>query len=74
MCDKQAPRQRTLGDVFATEDLGNFLLNELVALLADLDNLGAGNAELGYIGKDLLGNLGGRLVLGDGIRVVESVV
>jgi hypothetical protein len=35
----------TLGDLLALVDLGNLLLEELVTLLADLDNLLTLNAE-----------------------------
>ena len=65
---------RTLGDLLAAVDLGELLLNELVSLLADVDNVGTSNAELGHLGQHLLRDLGGRLVLGDGVGVVEGVV
>lgn len=55
-------------------DLGDLLLQELVALLADGDNLLAGDAELGYLGQDLLGDGAGRLVLVDGGRVAQRVI
>lgn len=65
---------RTLGDLLAPIDLGDLLLDELVTLLADLDDLRAGDNKLGDFGEDLLGDLGRRLVLGQSIRVVEGVV
>ena len=67
-------RMRTLVDLLAAVDLGDLLLDELVALLADVDNLLARDAKLGDGGQDLFGDLAGGLVLGQGIRVVEGVV
>ena len=64
----------TLVDLLSAVDLGNLFLNELVALLADGDNLLAGDTELGNLGEDLLGDLGGGLVLGEGVGVVERVI
>ena len=64
----------TLVDLLSAVDLGNLFLDELVALLADGDDLLAGNAELGNLGEDLLGDLGGGLVLGEGVGVVEGVI
>lgn len=66
--------ERTLVNLLASVDLGDLFLNELVTLLADLDNLGAGDDELGDLGQDLLGNLSGGLVLGQGIGVTQSVI
>lgn len=66
--------RETLGDLLATVDLGELLLDELVTLRADVDNLLAGNDELGDLSKDLLRDLSGGLVLGEGIGVVEGVV
>lgn len=44
---RQKKRVRTLGDLLvATVDLGNLLLDELVTLLADVDDLGTRSAEL----------------------------
>lgn len=63
-----------LGDLLAAVDLGKLLLDELVALLADVDDLLAGGNELGDLSKDLLRDLSGGLVLGEGIGVVEGVV
>lgn len=42
-----------------TVDLSNFFLNELVSLLADGDDLLAGNAELRNGSKNLLGDRSG---------------
>ena len=64
----------TLVDLLSAVDLGNLFLNEFVALLADGDDLLAGDTELGNLGEDLLGDLGGGLVLGEGVRVVEGVI
>lgn len=64
----------TLDNLLSTVDLGNLLLEQLVALLADIDNLCAGHAELRHSGQDLFGDLGRGLVLGESIRVVEGVV
>lgn len=55
-------------------DLGNPLVQELVALLADGHDLLASNTELGHLSQNLLGDLGGTLVLGEGIRVVQGVI
>lgn len=67
-------RTHTLSDLLATVDFGNLLLNKLVALLTDVDDLAARDAELGHLGKHLFRDLGGRLVLGEGVGVVEGVV
>lgn len=64
----------TLGNLLATVDLGDLFLDELVTGLADLDNLCAGDAELGDLGEDLFRDLTGSLVLGQSIGVVEGVV
>lgn len=63
-----------LGDLLAAVDLGKLLLDELVALGADVDDLLAGDDELGDLSKDLLRDLSSGLVLGEGIGVVEGVV
>lgn len=68
----EAPR--TLGDLLAAVDLGNLILKQLVALLADFNDLGARDAELGNLGKHLLRDLCSGLVLGESVRVVEGVV
>lgn len=70
----RAQIQHTLGDLLATVNLSKFLLDELVSLFAKIDDLGTGDAELGHVGQDLLGDLGGRLVLGEGVGVVEGIV
>lgn len=64
----------TLRDFLSAEDLGNLLLKQLVTLLTNGDNLLASNTELGNLGKDLLRDLGGSLVLGESVGVVEGVV
>lgn len=64
----------TLENLLSTVDLGNLLLQQLVALLADIDNLCARHAELRHSGQDLFGDLGSGLILGESIRVVEGVV
>lgn len=66
--------KRTLGDLLASEDLGDLLLDELVALLADVDDLAASDAELRHLGQDLLRDLACRLVLGEGVGVVDGIV
>lgn len=67
-------RRQTLGDLLASVDLGDLLLDQLVALLADVDDLGAGDDELGHLGQDLLGDLSSGLVLGEGVGVIQRVV
>lgn len=64
----------TLGDLLPAPDLGDLLLEQLVALAADVGDLLAGDAEVLDGSEDLLGNLGRGLVLGQGIRVVERVI
>lgn len=64
----------TLLHLLATPDLGDLLLEELVTLLADVDNLLAGNAEVLDSSQYLLGDLGSSLVLGQSIRVIEGVI
>jgi hypothetical protein len=64
----------TLDNLLSTVDLGKLLFKQLVTLLADIDNLCAGHAELRHSGQDLFGDLGRGLVLGESIRVVEGVV
>jgi hypothetical protein len=64
----------TLDNLLSTVDFGKLLLEQLVTLLADIDNLGAGHDELRHSGEDLFGDLGRGLILGQSIRVVEGVV
>lgn len=64
----------TLVNLLAAVDLGNLLLEELVTLLANLDDLSAGDAKLRDLSEDLLGDLASSLVLGQSIRVVEGVI
>lgn len=64
----------TLLDLLAAVDLGHLLLDELVALLANLDDLLAGDAEVLDSSQNPLRDLGSRLVLGQGVGVVEGVV
>lgn len=64
----------TFGDLLSTPDLANFLFEKLVALLANVDNLLASNTEVLDSGENLLGDLSRRLVLGQGVGVVEGVV
>lgn len=64
----------TLGDLLSTPDLGDLLLEQLVALAADVGDLLAGNAEILDSSEDLLGDLGRGLVLGQGIRIVKGVI
>lgn len=66
--------RHTLGDLLASVDLGDLLLEQLVAGLADLDILGARDDKLGHLGQDLLGDLSGGLVLGESIGVAQRVV
>lgn len=65
---------RTLRDLLSSVDLCNLLLQELVALLADAHDLVTLDAQRGDGLKDLLGDLGGSLVLGESIWVGEGVV
>lgn len=60
--------------LFSSVDLGDLLVQELVALLADGHDLLASDAELGNLIQNLLGDLGGTLVLCEGIRVVQGVI
>ena len=55
-------------------DLGDLLVQELVALLADGHDLLASDAELGNLIQNLLGDLGGTLILCESIRVIQSVI
>lgn len=65
----------TLRDtLLGTPDLVGLFGEELVALLTDLDDLLAGKTEVLDGGEDLLGDLGGRLVLGEGVGVVEGII
>lgn len=64
----------TLRDLLSTPDLANLLLKKLVALLANVDNLLAGNAEILDGSKNFFRDLGRRLVLSQGVGVVEGVV
>lgn len=61
---------RTLGNFLAAVDLGDLLFHQLVTLLADIDDLGTGDAKLGDGGKNLLGDLTSGLVLSQSIGVV----
>lgn len=65
---------RTLDNLLSAVDLGKLLFHQLVTLLADLDNLCAGDAELGDLSQDLLGDLTSGLVLGQSIRVTQRVI
>ncbi|KAL7923847.1 hypothetical protein ACQKWADRAFT_288019 [Trichoderma austrokoningii] len=64
----------TLENLLSTVNLGKLFLEQLVTLLADIDNLCAGHAEFRHSGQNLFGDLGSGLVLGESIRVVEGVV
>lgn len=64
----------TLGDLLPTPDLGDLLLEQLVALAADVGDLLASDAEILDGSEDLLRDLGRGLVLGQGVRVVERVI
>lgn len=64
----------TLYDLLSTVDLCDLLLQELVTSLADCDDLLSGSAKSSNGLQDLLGDLSSALVLGEGIRVIESVV
>lgn len=65
---------RTLCDLLSSVDLSNLLVQQLVALLANGHDLLASNAELGDRIQNLLGDLGGTLVLCEGIGVVQGVI
>jgi hypothetical protein len=60
--------------LFSSVDLGDLLVQELVALLADGHDLLASDAELGNLIQNLLGDLGGTLILCESIRVIQSVI
>lgn len=64
----------TLVDLLSSVDLGDLFLDELVSLLADIDNFGSRNDELGNLGKNLLRDLSSGLVLGEGIWVSQRVI
>lgn len=64
----------TLQDLLSAVDLGQFLLEESITLLANRHDGLAGSAKLGDGAEHLLGDLGGILVLGESIRVVQGVV
>lgn len=64
----------TLLNLLATPDLGNLFLEKLVTLLANVNDLLAGNAEVLDSSQNLLGDLGSSLVLGKGVGVVEGVI
>lgn len=66
--------QQTLVDLLSSIDLANLLLDQLITLLADLDNFGARDDQLGDLGENLLGDLGSCLVLGKGIWVSQRVI
>jgi hypothetical protein len=60
--------------LFSSVDFGDLLVQELVALLADGHDLLASDAELGNLIQNLLGDLGGTLILCESIRVIQSVI
>jgi hypothetical protein len=60
--------------LLSSVDLGDLLVQELVTLLADGHDLLASNAELGDLIQNLLGDLGGTLVLCEGVGVVQGVI
>lgn len=64
----------TFGDLLSAVDLSNLLLNQLVTLLADIDDLCTRHAELRHGSQNLFRDLGSSLVLGESIGVVESVI
>lgn len=64
----------TLVDLLSSVNLSNLFFDQLVTLLADVDDLGARDDELGDLSKNLLGDLSGGLVLGKGIWVSQRVV
>lgn len=64
----------TLDNLLSAPDLGDLLSEQDVALLADVDDLLAGDAEVLDSSEDLLGNLSRGLVLGQGVGVVEGVI
>ncbi len=64
----------TLVALLDTPDLGDLFLDELVALVADGNDLLASYAELGDFSQNLLRDLGRRFVFGERIRIVQSVV
>lgn len=64
----------TFGDLLPTPNLANLLLEELVALLANVDNLLAGNAEILDSSENLLRDLSRSLVLRQGVGVVQGVI
>ncbi len=66
--------QPTFRDLLPTIDLGDFLVQKLVTLLADVYDLLASNTEGSNGLENLLGDLSGALVLGKGIWVGKSVV
>jgi hypothetical protein len=66
--------RQTLVDLLSSVNLGNLFFDQLVTLLADVDDLGARDDELGHLSKNLLGDLSGGLVLGEGIWVSQRVV
>jgi hypothetical protein len=66
--------RETLVNLLSSVDLGDLFLDELVSLLADIDNLGSRNDELGNLSKNLLRDLSGGLVFGEGIWVGQRVI
>lgn len=64
----------TLGDLLSTPNLANLLLEELVALLANVDNFLAGKTQVLDSSENPFGNLGRRLVLGQGVGVIKGVI
>lgn len=72
--NKGSSRHSPTLDRFSAVDLGELILNKLVSLLADGDDLLARDTELGYGGKDLLGNTRSHSVLGESVWVRQRVV
>lgn len=65
----------TLGDtLLGAPDLIGLVSEELVTLLANVDDLLAGDAKVLDGSEDLLGDLSGSLVLGQGVGVVERII
>lgn len=71
---EQASLFGTFLDFLATVDLGHLLFEEFVSLLADVDDLLSGEAEVFDSSQNLLRDLGSSLVFGQGIGVVKGVV
>lgn len=64
----------TLGDLLALVDLCRLFVQETITLLTHRKDLGALGTPSRHSLQDLLGNLSGGLVLGEGIRIVERVI